>query len=188
MTQSNGFNGGAVGYSMGPLTIGSGNVSNNGKQVVFHQIFANTFELWFWDYAVTSQCLLEVGGVGNLQNITYDGTTTTYTILGITFIVPISTFWNSNNLPYDTINGNFFGYYSTSYIDNNLYTKIDTNLLLANYQTVSGLTNILNGYETTTALSQLLTQYLTKVQIFSTAALVNYYTKKILLIIISMLK
>ena len=76
---------------MVPLTTGTdpSNVSNNGKQVIFRQTSTNTFELWFWDYAVTSQCLLEVGGITNVQNITYDGTTTSNTVQGTTFIVPL---------------------------------------------------------------------------------------------------
>ena len=168
--QSGGFNGGSFGYSMGPLTTGPdpSNVSNNGKQVIFRQTSTNTFELWFWDHSVTSQCLLGVGGILNVQNITYDGATTSNTIQGTTFIVPIWTFWNSNNLPYDTINGNLFGYYSKNYIDAHFYQNIDLDQKFANYYTQSEMTTILNRYQPIYGMSS----YFIKIAIVN-----NYYDK-----------
>ena len=62
-----GFTGSAFGYSIGPSTIGDNLSSNHGKPIMFKQLSSNTFELWFWGYSVNSQCLLEVGGIGNLQ-------------------------------------------------------------------------------------------------------------------------
>jgi hypothetical protein len=150
--EPNSFNGSATGYSIGPLTVGN-NIpsSNNGKQVIFKQLDTSHFEVWFYNtgYGIS---LVEITGNGLLNNsITYDGSTVSGTVDGITFIPNIYTFWNSNNLPYDTINGNLFGYYSTTYIDNNIYTKSYIDNTLANY--------------------------FTKLQILSTTALANYYTK-----------
>jgi hypothetical protein len=161
---TNGFNGGAVGYSMGPLSVSSDSLSSNrGKPIIFKQIFTNTFELWFWDYSVKSQCVLEISGIGDFNDIQYDGVSTNNNIIGNIITPQIYTFWNSDNLPYDKINGNLFGYYSKDFIDAHFYQKTDLDLKFVNYYTQSDMMTLLNTYQPISGMSN----YFSKTQIIN---------------------
>ena len=115
-----GFTGSAFGYSIGPSIIGNNLSSNSGNPIIFNQLSSTTFELWFWGYSVNSQCVLEISGIGNLQNLTYDGVATNTTITGNSLTVPIYTFWNNNTLQFDIVSNSLTNYDTKYYSNTNL--------------------------------------------------------------------
>ena len=136
----NGFNGGAIGYSFGPLLINSSSPSsNNGKLIYFtNQNNTNIFDIWFYQGGI-GNCLFEVSGIGlNSNTFLFRAPLNTTLILSAITLasglaalsVPIYSIWNDHNLPSDGGNASLAGYYTSSYINNNYFTMTGVTQIL----------------------------------------------------------